>query len=366
MSLFSVLKRNSRLALKDNWGKAILVLLVGGAATLVLQIVQSIVTDIFVPPLNIKPSLALRYGVGEFFYQSLLETTPVEMAVLAVFTVLAVLLLAPLNLGTVHWHYNVVHSRPGPVTDMFRFFESGTAYRRSVWYDVNLSVRCLLWALLFFAVPCGIFGGSLFALIGADQDVQRATVAMASVGILLGAVLTVLAGLFFAVTVNRYSLAAYLLCEDDSRTVGEAIKLSVDYTKGYRFSILWYQLSFIGWIFLCGFVFPALYVVPYLRTAIAMYARYIIEKNRMVPQESTKEFVVEAPSAVPPYPDRERKPRPDVEDEDAPAEEPEPEPRLPQEPVPQPETAKNPFDGFRNPLPPEVPGSSNAIEPGPK
>lgn len=347
MSLFSVLKRNSRLALRGMWGKSVAVMLITAGVSLVITVLRNTAIDLFGTPISFDPRFAMRYGVNEQFFRSLLETGPVEMAILLVSVLLAIALLAPLNLGTIRFHNALVHSRNPGVVELFHFFESPMAYRRAVWYDINLTVRCLLWAVAFYLIPGGILGGSVSMLVRADVEAERSVVAMATVGMLLAAFLFLLATVFYIATINRYVLTAYLLCLDDTMTVGKAIKTSVAYTKGYRFSFLLFELSFIGWAALCLFVFPVLYVAPYFRTSIAMYARYIIEKNTFTPAGATKEFVVESPHAAQAQPQ---------EADEVPEQAPEPVP-------------ENPFDIFKQPrdreeAPPPLSEQEILLEPG--
>lgn len=80
---------------------------------------------------------------------------------------------------------------------------------------------------------------------------------------------------------NKYFLVSYKLVEDDETPVSELFRQSIEETKGYRFSLIGFQLTFIGWQILAA-IFPPveLYVGPYYRTSLAMYARYIVETNR--------------------------------------------------------------------------------------
>lgn len=291
MSLFATLKSNAKLALRGSWGKAILLLLISLGASMLLSIVQGMVINIFVEPTHIDPAMAMRYGVDEFFFQQYLQTSLVELVILSVFSILSILLMAPLGLGVTHWYYALVHGRSAGVSEVFRFFESGRSYRRSLWYQINLSVRAFLWALALYLIPSGLMGACV-AIVSIGEEAGRSLLAVASMGLLLSAALLLLASLFYGALLNKYALTGYLLCEDDNLSVKDAIRLSIQYSKGYRFSLLWFGLSFIGWFFLCvpTFFLLGLYVFPYVNTAMAMYARYIIEKGRWTAPNPTREF----------------------------------------------------------------------------
>lgn len=308
MSLFSALKSNARRALRGNWGKAILTLLIWFGASALLSVMQQIAVNMFAEPVDINPALAMRYGVNEYFFQALQQNLPANLLISLLFAVLSVLLLAPLGLGITHWYRQLVLGEAAPLSELFRFFESGKQYVRALWYNINLSVRLFLWAALFYLIPGGVLGGSVYTLYKVGEDGPRATAALASVGVLLAGILFLLATVFYSAVVSKYLLVPYLLCEDDALRVSAAIRASARDTKGHRFSLVWFQLSFFGWMLLValGLGFPLLYVWPYLQTAVAMYARYIMEKARHAPQVETREFVVEHPAqqtGTPPPPD---------------------------------------------------------------
>lgn len=292
MSLFSTLKRNARAALKNNWGRAIVACLIPMAAVVVLSILENVTVQLFVPSTAFNPGFAMRYGFSEYFFQKMAGTTPVETGVLLGYTLLSVLLLSPLNLGLVRWFFQLVGGRSAPLGELFYFYESMSRYKRAVWYHISIGVRTFLWAFLFYLIPGGVFGASIYMLAGSGLE-DRAMAAMGSMGLLLSAVLFVLCTLFYFAVISRYALMPYLLGEDETRSVKDALRLSVAYTKGHRFALVWFPLSFLGWILLCVFVFPWLYVLPYRNTSNAMYARYLIEKNRTTPQGETQEFVMD-------------------------------------------------------------------------
>lgn len=296
MSLFSVLKRNSKRALQGNWGQAIAVMLLGSAISLVLYVMQSATLNLLVDPVDLDPTFALQYGFNDALFQRFAEASLMELGVSTGFMLLGLFLLAPLGLGMVHWYYRLVQGKPQTFTGIFRYFETARGYRRSLWLEINIGIRSLLWALVFYAVPVVLFAGCTYVTTR-SEEAGRLGLTLASAGLFLSAILFLLASVFYAALLNKYMLAAFLLVEDDDLGVRAAIAQSARYTKGYRFSLLLYQLSFIGWILLCVFFFPALYVVPYHRTAMTMYARYIIEKGRAQPPEPTRVFDTPPPPA---------------------------------------------------------------------
>lgn len=288
MGLFSTLKRNSKLALRESWGRAIIILLILVGVYLLITAVTQIAAGMFMTDSMLdNPAMQRYYTASEL--AGGFRFGAAEWIVFGSSVILSILLIAPLTLGQARWYYNLVHVRSMPVTELFYYFETGRVYARSVFYEINIGIRSLLWMVLFYAPPSAVFGVALFFLSG-NEELSRTALMTATSGIFLSIVLFILATLFYAACVCRYSLTPYLIAEDADLTVRKAIKLSVKYTKGFRFSILWFALSYIGWFFLAAFLFPAMYVVPYYSTGIAMYSRYIIEKNRNPVSDTTQEF----------------------------------------------------------------------------
>jgi uncharacterized membrane protein len=332
MGMFSMIKRNSKRALKGNWGKAVtLTLLVFGAITL-FTILQQAAIEMFVsrvPQAALPPPDA---DLAQFAGYVAQAVPPAEWIIVGAFSALMLLIITPVEMGAARWFYALVRGEKQPLSEAFWYFESGRRYGRSVWYSVNVGLRSFLWSVLFFAVPGGLLGYSSYWL--SREDVTRAQSAAATIGALIASCLMILAAVFYSACVSRYMLAVFLLGESDDVTVGRAIRDSVRYTRGFRFSLMWFALSYIGWFLLCGLLFPALYVWPYYSAGIAMYALYIIEKKRHEAASATLEFAGPEPAPEP-------KPEPELE----------PEPKL--EPVTQPDPLPDPLNEYFADDPPE-------------
>jgi uncharacterized membrane protein len=330
MGLFSTIKRNSKRALKGNWGRAVTLAMLVFGATLLLSILQQAALEMFVvnrgQDAALPPPGASLQQIAAYIAQAF---PLAEWIIIGVFTALMMLIIMPVEMGAARWFYGLVRGQKQPVSEAFYYFESGRRYGRSVWYCVNVGLRGCLWSLLFFAVPGGLFGYSAWWLNRAD--VTRAQSAAATIGALIASMLLILAAVFYSVCVSRYILAIYLLGESDGVTVGQAIRNSVKYTRGYRFSLMLFGLSYIGWILLCCLFFPLLYVWPYYSAGIAMYALYIIEKKRHETPDATLEFAAPEPEHVSepePIPEPEAVPEVETVIEPEPLPEPEIKPEL--------------------------------------
>lgn len=95
-----------------------------------------------------------------------------------------------------------------------------------------------------------------------------------ALGLLKGVLMYVLTILFVipGLIFNYSSYFAYeLMCEYPNLSPWEAIKLSKKMIRGNRSELFVLDLSFIPWMFLCIFIFPIIYVVPYYWTTRALY-----------------------------------------------------------------------------------------------
>ncbi len=62
-----------------------------------------------------------------------------------------------------------------------------------------------------------------------------------------------------------------IMCDNPQLSPWQAIKLSKKMIKGNRTELFVLDLSFIPWTLLCVFIFPIIYVIPYMQTTKALY-----------------------------------------------------------------------------------------------
>lgn len=287
MQLFSMLKRNSRIALRGSWGRGMLTLLIPAAGSALLHILLQLCEMTLLPgPRQIPVIAALGQDAGN----SPQEYWP-KLLLLGIFLALSCLLLAPLGLGVTRWRFQLVHGKSLPLSEVFHFFREWTGYGRAVWYSVSIHLRSFFWAALCLGLPGGTL---LLSLLYLQNNETKAAMSLGGIALVLSAALLLLGVILCMICLNRYALAPYLLCEENCAGVGLAMKTSVSYTRGYRLSFFLYGLSFLGWLLLsvATLGLGALFTGPYMGTANAMYSRYVMEKNRYIPQQATREFKV--------------------------------------------------------------------------
>lgn len=83
----------------------------------------------------------------------------------------------------------------------------------------------------------------------------------------------VMIALMIPAIIFHYSsyFAFEIMCDNPHLSAWQAIKLSKKMIKGNRTELFVLDLSFIPWALLCVFLFPLIYVIPYVQTTRALY-----------------------------------------------------------------------------------------------
>lgn len=188
-------------------------------------------------------------------------------------TVTVLFFLTPLVNGIYKMFSNVSRNNCIEITDLFYYFKVAGCYFKTLVLNIFLLI-------LFYAVS---YGFDIYAYVSTFtgknlQDNTGFGIIRISliVAMLASAAIKLLAYFIFV----HYSLFAYAY--DDSMSI-------LNYTFGmYGFSLrhigntIKLLCSFIGWIALCFFVVPVLYVLPYIMNSFATSAKWLfaLEKDR--------------------------------------------------------------------------------------
>lgn len=280
------IKQNAHRALSGSWGKAICIFMVALAIFIIFSLLQGLTT--------------LLLGVPDF--QDVLQTPAIylddtmnlsyfSLMISAVYFLFSLLINSPLTFGKRQWYYRLAGGNSDEVVTVFSFFASIRLLGKSIWHDIMLLARLLLWSIPFGAVPGGVCFFARLLLNSADAPPQSLTRLGGILLLLVGMLLGVLAFVFFLIVTNRYFLSAYLIVDRPEMSVREAFVTSVRYTKGCKTQIFMLMFSFLPWFLLSVLVLPLLYVVPYYNESLALYAKYLVERGKLhEPQEQTVQF----------------------------------------------------------------------------
>ena len=88
-----------------------------------------------------------------------------------------------------------------------------------------------------------------------------------------------------------FYIAPVLFIADDNMDCAEAIHMSTIIAKGSSIDFVYLFFSFIGWILICFFLIPIVFVLPYLicsylvhiRFAVAKYNKHIVKNDNNIP-----------------------------------------------------------------------------------
>ncbi len=267
MTLRKAIKFNAKKSLKGNWGKAILILLICTAIGILLNILDNaIFSALGFQHVKITGDL-LR---GDVIYQFGEKVGWPEALLSLLLSLVRLCIMAPLTLGVANWALELTDGRTRPVGDIFWAFDNAAIYR-SIWMEITVSVKVGLFSALIMLIPGAMmgYGAAIF------YDNRSLSVLLYALGGLL-----MLAAIPFELWFSaRYFATRLLLCDRYYYTVREATKLSVELTRGRRWQIVGFYLSFLPWFLLCCLVLPIFYVLPYFAVASVMYARYLFEDH---------------------------------------------------------------------------------------
>ena len=171
--------------------------------------------------------------------------------------------LSPLLNGWLHTAARAVISGKSEITDMLYYFGSAVRYFKTV--VLNLSL-CVLAAALI--TPLGVVKSVFF-----NDDFG---------GVIMSIVMIVW-GLFVYMILVHYPLFLYAV--DAGKPVWRYAIGLIGFSFRHFGDLLRLLFSMLGWIALCFFVVPVIYVAPYLITACANSARWlaIIEGMDVLP-----------------------------------------------------------------------------------
>lgn len=187
-------------------------------------------------------------------------------------------LLIPLRAGAVTWFDGLVNRRQRPLRTLF------WPYGNRVWLrslGVNLYAGAVTGAVALLPLAALFFGLWLFRdRLAALSPERRALIAALS-GTAAGGWL--LAAWTYG---KRFSAANFLLGPDYGCSTREAIALSARCTRGYRWRLVWMDITFLPWLAACLLVVPALYAIPYYAACRVEYSRYLClrwQRNAAIP-----------------------------------------------------------------------------------
>lgn len=271
MSLHRQVKINGRKCLANNWGKAVAIVLLSLAVYLLFAIVETIISTmlgISIPNQSFRTMDELASNIPDTSILSLILTTVMAIG--------SFLIIVPLNLGITGWYQKLSDGYSDDILTIFSCFSNRNMMLRSLGLYLNIGIRTLIVGILHLIIPVCTIVLSSWTLHSGKFD---GAYFVGSLGMVFGIILLCVLGTFFLIYVQKYFLCKYYLL-DGKTTVKDAVRSSIQATRGLRDSIFLYKLSFIGWAILGIFSLPLLYIIPYYSSSSMLYARFLIEQDR--------------------------------------------------------------------------------------
>ncbi len=146
------------------------------------------------------------------------------------------------------------------------------SFRFLLYYAVK-TLFSLCWGFIYF-LPCVICVS--FLAMSLSQGAMERNIFYSWVA---GCVVLFFVGFGFTfVTLQRYSVWQYYLCDNDSGVISALYKC-LDRTKDRCVKIALFKLSMLGWILSCFLVFPIIYVLPYYNVSVALFSLEKVENE---------------------------------------------------------------------------------------
>lgn len=259
-------KESGRALLKGNWLRAMGIVL--------------IVFLLFMGLVELENGYRTVFGEPVLWSNNTPNTDTQSVVITIVFSVLTILFVLPLLTGQAEWYWNLTEKEKSGIGDVFGWFGSIRLYTKSVWISVRVFVRGLLWSLLIAGIPMALLAAGVYVepIYGSSDTVQLLALLMIVTGCVLLLAAVLLLGLVFA----RYFLVYFLLVEDNTRKTGSVLREARVLSRGYRWEIFKFELSFLLWFASC-FLFlglPMLFVMPFFCSSATVLAKHVIFTQR--------------------------------------------------------------------------------------
>lgn len=257
MSSESIIKAQARASLKGN--------LVTLIAAIGLCFAVAVLID------SIVGTALTCLGAYDFESGEIRDDKKLLYALGNVFSFGALALFSPLINGTIRLAADAAKTGKAKIGDLLYFFEGAGRYLKTLALNLSLFLPVLI--LSFVLDPTYLL--ELFGLINTDapfDDLLSGSLFLLSV--IIG--VAVKLALYFIFV--HYPLFAYSMGEAESATycVFGLLSFSI---KSFPAAIKLF-FSFTGWIMLCFFVVPAIYVLPYMLVAMSNSVKWLIHDNR--------------------------------------------------------------------------------------
>lgn len=189
------------------------------------------------------------------------------------FFVLFVLLIAPLITGYVYYSTRFIFTGESQPVLIFKYFSSKAYYIKALTLSFIITGNAFLFGTLFFlpAIFTDLLAsGKLFTLLNMQIPLWASSLWAVS------SVLKFLAFIFTVLFMLKYYIAPFLMAADENMDPLEAVHMSKIISLRSKKDFVWLVLSFSGYIVLCLFFIPIIFVLPYFNTSYSVHCRFAV------------------------------------------------------------------------------------------
>ncbi len=288
------IKNTAKAQLAQNWSKAYaamaIILMVTLCVFLAEQLVNSLLVnvgmindtsmpeDAFASIANFSDAIVKKVLSRDFFAIQLITIF---------FVVFRFLVISPLKQGNIKWYYSVAKGSKTYLTKLFLYYHSNSAYISLLLFKISFALRKIAFGVISFAasiasLSLSVYQFSAYVSTNSADDKRKAILYL-----IIAAFLFFLGLIMYLLLTLKYFLADYLFVSlkdfnGGFKMINSCFSLSKEMMNGQWGRVISLGISFIPLILSCIFIFPILYVYPYMQSSFAALARSIIKtaKNK--------------------------------------------------------------------------------------
>lgn len=283
MGLSKTIKMNAKRALAGAWGSAIGVIVITMLPSIMINILETVIRTV-----SGVPEFVDYAATPSIAFDDMANVAMVSTLISLLISLLIFFVMTPLQQGCARWFYRRTGGEQEPVSGVFFYFETAKSYFRSLGLYFQIGLRIFVWMLLPALPMAATIVFIMFYKRQLGGNLPNAVFAVVVILMVIWAVLLVILSIMISL---RYFLAPYLLAEHPEQKAGQCIKNGVHLVKGHKAELFGFMLSFFGWALLCVLIVPIFYVLPYMHSSYAVYARYLIQLGEEAGSDNTKEYL---------------------------------------------------------------------------
>ncbi len=265
------IKENALLSLKNNWGKAIGILLFQAGVSAFFLLLEQLLCMIL--ELTSPESPAMVFSLrGRIF-----EVNSSLAIVTATSALICFAVVSPLRFGAKQWYWELVSGGKPVLHTLFAYFYDWKTLFRVVFLRIMIGIRLIGWGVLCALPVAGVAAG--IWLVGNSFQTGTELFMLGMLWILLVLIAFFMAVLWYFITL-RYFLAEYIFIAEPGAGLHSILRRSVQAMKGGKRILFSLQLSMLGWWLLSVLVVPVIFTAPYYQASMAIFAKVRQEQYR--------------------------------------------------------------------------------------